>query len=51
MVNVYVDGVLEHTGTTWEQYYRNDPEQTPAGNLIPTTDQLLFRQAGDRLHC
>lgn len=46
VVNVYVDGVLEHTGGTWEQYYRNDPEQAGGGNTIPTTDQLLFRQAG-----
>ena len=30
VVNVYVDGVLEHTGGTWEQYYRNDPEQAGA---------------------
>ncbi len=47
VVNVYVDGVLEHTGGTWEQYYRNDPEQGGGGNLVPTTDQLMFRQAGD----
>lgn len=26
IVNVYIDGVLKHTGTSWEDYYRFDPE-------------------------
>jgi hypothetical protein len=43
VVKVYVDGVLQHTGTSWEQYYRDDPEQGP-GNKIPTIDQLLFAE-------
>lgn len=45
VVNVYVDGALVHTGKSWEDYYRHDDEQAPA-NEVPTTDQLLFREAG-----
>ncbi len=45
VVKVYIDGVLVHTGTTWENYYRYDSEssseQTPR-----TTDSLLFREGG-----
>ena len=26
VVRVYIDGVLVHTGTSWENYYRYDPE-------------------------
>lgn len=44
VVEVYVDGVLKHTGTSWENYYRFDAEasaeQTP--RLIKT---LLFRSS------
>jgi hypothetical protein len=44
-VSIYIDGVLVHTGTSWEDYYRFDPEsiaeQTPR-----TSDSLLFRVAG-----
>jgi hypothetical protein len=33
IVKVYIDGVLKHTGTSWEDYYRFDPkasaEQSP----------------------
>ena len=28
-VKIYIDNKLEKTGTTWEDYYRYDPEQTP----------------------
>ncbi len=45
VVKVYIDGALVHTGTTWENYYRYDPEanaeQTPR-----TTDSLIFRAGG-----
>ncbi|MES2215955.1 MAG: hypothetical protein V4481_01530 [Patescibacteria group bacterium] len=45
VVKVYIDGILVHTGTTWENYYRYDAEasveQTPR-----TTDSLLFRAGG-----
>ena len=47
IVNIYIDGVLAKTGTTWESYYRYDPEQTPNGNLVPLVSKLLFREAGD----
>ena len=39
VVKVYVDGVLKKTGTTWENYYRYDPEQTGNGNVVPTVTQ------------
>ena len=45
-VKIYVDNKLVKTGTTWEDYYRYDPEQTPQGNEVPTVDKLLFRQSG-----
>lgn len=38
--------VAVRPGTTWENYYRYDPEQTPQGNKVPTVDKLLFRQSG-----
>jgi parallel beta-helix repeat protein len=34
------------TGTTWEDYYRYDPEQAGNGNVVPTTSKLLFRESG-----
>lgn len=46
VAKLYVDGVLKHTGTTWEDYYRYDPEQTGGGNIVPTTSKLLFREGG-----
>jgi hypothetical protein len=42
-VKIYIDSKLEKTGSTWEDYYRFDPEQTPQGNRVPTVDKLLFR--------
>jgi hypothetical protein len=46
VVKLYVDGNLVHTGTTWEDYYRFDPEQAGSGNVVPTTSKLLFREGG-----
>jgi hypothetical protein len=46
VVTVTIDGVLRITGTTWEDYYRFDPEQTPSGNNVPTVDKMLFRESG-----
>jgi hypothetical protein len=46
VVKIYIDGALKATGTTWENYYRYDPEQTPSGNVVPTTSTLLFRAGG-----
>jgi hypothetical protein len=46
-VKVSVDGVTKKVGTTWEDYYRFDPEQTPSGNVIPLVSKMLFRVSGD----
>jgi hypothetical protein len=46
-VKIYIDSKLVKTGSTWEDYYRYDPEQTPQGNQVPTVDKLLFRESGD----
>lgn len=46
VVKLYVDGNLETTGTTWEDYYRYDPEQAGNGNLVPSISKLLFRVGG-----
>ena len=46
VVRIYVDGALKITGTTWEDYYRYDPEQIGNGNAVPTTSKLLFRESG-----
>lgn len=41
VVRVYIDGILRHTGTSWEDYFR-DCE----GNPTRTVDSILFRTAG-----
>jgi hypothetical protein len=46
VVKIYVDGALKITGTTWENYYRYDAEQTGNGNLVPAVKKLLFRESG-----
>jgi hypothetical protein len=43
-VKIYIDSKLVKTGSTWEDYYRYDPEQSP-GNRVPTVDKLLFRES------
>lgn len=45
VVKVYVDGVLVHTGTTWENYYRFDSEAQPEGGPR-TVDSVMFRTGG-----
>jgi hypothetical protein len=45
-VKIYIDSKLVKTGSTWEDYYRYDPEQTAQGNRVPTVDKLLFRESG-----
>jgi hypothetical protein len=45
VVKIYIDGALVHTGTTWENYYRFDPESS-VGNNSRTVDSLLFRESG-----
>ena len=46
VVEVFVDGDLEFTGTSWEDYHRFDPEAAAGGNLVPTVDSALFRISG-----
>lgn len=41
VVRVYVDGVLRHTGTSWEDYFR-DCEDNPTRPV----DSILFRTGG-----
>jgi hypothetical protein len=41
VVKVYVDGVLKHTGTSWEDYFREQE-----GNPTRTVDSVLFRTGG-----
>lgn len=45
VVKVYIDGALKKTGTSWEDYYRYDPEaiaeQSP--RIVKT---VLFRESG-----
>jgi hypothetical protein len=47
VVQIYIDGILVHTGTSWENYFRFDNESNPS--LVSnsrTVDSLLFRQSG-----
>ena len=46
VVKIYVDGVLLHTGTTWEDYYRWCSESWPPQFVSRTVDSILFRTAG-----
>lgn len=41
VVRVYLDGALIHTGTTWEDYYRDF-----AGPVPHAVDSIMFREAG-----
>ena len=41
IVKVYLDGALIHTGTTWEDYYRDF-----AGGIPHPVDSIMFREAG-----
>jgi hypothetical protein len=45
-VAIYIDGVLEATGTTWEDYYRYDPEAAAHGGVVPRVSKMLFRESG-----
>lgn len=42
VLRLYIDGALAHTGTTWEDYFR-ECEGTPVSR---TVDSILFRTAG-----
>jgi hypothetical protein len=46
VVKIYLDGKLKITGTTWEDYYRYDPEQVGNHNEVPTVKKMLFRESG-----
>jgi len=45
-VKIYVDGTRLITGSSWEDYYRFDPEQTGNGNVVSPISKLLFRASG-----
>lgn len=46
VVQIVIDGTVVATGTTWEDYYRYDPEQAGNGNVVPSVSTLLFRESG-----
>jgi hypothetical protein len=47
VVQVFIDGVLVHTGTSWEDYYRLDTESSPGPIRVSrTADSLLIRASG-----
>ena len=46
VVKIYIDDVLAHTGTSWEDYYRYDAEQNGNGNALFGVDTLIFRDGG-----
>ncbi len=45
-VKIYIDGKKVISGTTWEDYYRYDPEQLGNGNLVPLVSKMIFRESG-----
>jgi hypothetical protein len=47
VVRIYVDGEEVTRGTTWENYYRYDPEAAGNGNQVSPVSKLLFRESGD----
>jgi hypothetical protein len=47
VVRIYIDGTEAKRGTTWEDYYRYDPEQAGSGNTISPVSKLLFRESGE----
>ncbi len=46
VVEIYINGSLVHTGTSWEDYYRYDPEQNGNGNQLFAVDTLIFMARG-----
>ena len=48
VVQLYVDDVLAHTGTSWENYYTYDAlGQSEFGGAPPIVNRLLFRTGGE----
>jgi hypothetical protein len=45
-VKVFIDGKKAVTGTTWEDYYRFDPEAAGNENQVSPISKLLFRESG-----
>ncbi|MCL5113748.1 MAG: hypothetical protein M1372_01090 [Patescibacteria group bacterium] len=45
VVKIYVDGVLKHTGTSWENYYRFDSEAS-AEQSVRIVKTAIFRTGG-----
>lgn len=45
-VKIFIDGKKKITGTTWEDYYRYDPEAAGNGNQISPVSKLIFRESG-----
>jgi hypothetical protein len=45
-VKIAIDGKKKITGTTWEDYYRYDPEQAGNGNQVPDVSKMLLRESG-----
>ena len=43
VVRIYIDGDEATRGTSWENYYRYDPEQTPSGNGLAGQQAALPR--------
>src|SRR3954447_3997743 len=46
VVKIVIDGKVKQNGTTWEDYYRYDPEQAGNGNQVPDVSKMLFREGG-----
>lgn len=46
VVTIVIDGRIKKVGTTWEDYYRYDPEQAGNGNQVPDVSKMLFREGG-----
>ena len=48
VARVWVDGVLRHTGASWETYYRYDANGKSAfGGNTPAVNRLMFRTGSD----
>lgn len=48
IVRVYVDGVLRHTGTSWETYYNYDANgRSNFGGATPAVNRVMFRTGSD----
>ncbi|MBA4071058.1 MAG: hypothetical protein C0497_04360 [Gemmatimonas sp.] len=48
VVRVYVDGVLRHTGASWETYYNYDANgRSNFGGATPAVNRVMFRTGSD----